>query len=111
MEQLLNRRSFAAVLFLLGLFFFAGATKANAQSATIYGVTTGNQLVRFNAASPGTLTNVGAITGLQAGEQILGIDFRPATGQLFGLGSTSRLYVIDKTTGAAAAVGALSHRR
>jgi hypothetical protein len=42
MEQLLNRRSFAAVLFLLGLFFFAGATKANAQSATIYGVTTGN---------------------------------------------------------------------
>jgi hypothetical protein len=46
------------------------------------------------------------ITGLQAGETILGIDVRPTTGQLFGLGSTSRLYVIDPTTAAATAVGA-----
>jgi hypothetical protein len=109
MKHLFNGGSFAAVLFLLGLFFAAGLINASAQTgsgATIYGVTTGNQLVRFNAGSPGTLTTVGAITGLQAGENILGIDFRPATGQLFGLGSTSRLYVINKTTGAATAVGA-----
>jgi subtilisin-like proprotein convertase family protein len=70
---------------------------------TVFGVTTANQLVRFNA---GALTTVGTITGLQAGEQILGIDFRPATGQLYGLGSTSRLYIINILTGAATQVGA-----
>jgi hypothetical protein len=77
------------VPFLLGLFFITGLINASAQApaATIYGVTTGNQLVRFNAAAIGTLTTVGPITGLQTGENILGIDFRPATGQLFGLGS------------------------
>jgi hypothetical protein len=45
------------------------------------------------------------ITGLQAGENILGIDFRPATGQLYALGSSSRLYTINLTTGAATQVG------
>lgn len=110
MKQIFNRQSFIAVPFLLGLFFITGLITANAgvlvSGVTIYGVTTGNQLVRFNSSTPGTLTTVGAITGLQGGENILGIDFRPATGQLYGLGSTSRIYRIDKTTGAATAVGA-----
>src|SRR5262245_31375538 len=35
---------------------------------------------------------------------MLAIDFRPATGQLFGLGSTSRLYTINSTTGVATVV-------
>ena len=41
------------------------------------------------------VTRRSAITGLLGGETILGIDFRPATGALYGLGSTSRLYTID----------------
>lgn len=43
---------------------------------------------------------------MAAGENIVGIDFRPATGQLFALGSTSRLYNINASSGAAVAVGA-----
>ena len=39
------------------------------------------------------------------GETIIGIDFRPATGQLYGIGSTSRLYIIDTVTGVATQVG------
>jgi len=105
MEQILNRQSLIALPFLLGLIFFVGLTNANAQNQTIFGVTTGNQLVQFNASTPGTLTTVGAITGLQAGENILGIDFRPSNGQLFALGSSSRIYIINRTTGAATAVG------
>ena len=38
-------------------------------------------------------------------ETILGIDMRPLTGQLYALGSTSRLYTINMATGAATAVG------
>lgn len=64
-----------------------------------------NRLVRFNPATPGTLTANNVVTGLQAGESILGIDFRPATGELFALGSTSRLYTLSRATGVATQVG------
>jgi hypothetical protein len=70
---------------------------------------TGLNLNRFNTATPGTVTTVG-VTGVNAGEQLVGIDFRPATGQLFGLGvnataNTGTLYLLDPQTGAATAVG------
>jgi hypothetical protein len=71
----------------------------------ILALTTSNVLLRFDSATPGATTSV-AIAGL-GGEQILGIDFRPATKQLFGLGSASNLYIIDALTGNAALVGAL----
>jgi hypothetical protein len=51
------------------------------------------------------VTDERLITGLQRNERILGIDFRPATGALYGLGSTSRLYVIDTSTAQATQVG------
>lgn len=75
-----------------------------ALAETMYAVTSTNALLTFDSATPGTTTSV-PITGLQAGESILGIDLRPATGQLYGLGSTSRLYTIDPATGAATQVG------
>jgi hypothetical protein len=103
MKKSFNGHSCIAVLFLLGLIFIGGATSASA--VTLFGVNTSNQLVSFDSATPGTLNNIGTITGLQGGENIVGIDFRPATGQLYGLGSTSRLYIINRTTGAATAVG------
>src|SRR4051794_23909026 len=43
------------------------------------------------------------VTGLQGG--LLGIDQRPATGQLYGFDSTGRVYVIDPSTGVATQVG------
>lgn len=92
---------FVAVSF---LFLLSIADGANA--ATVFGVTTTNQLVRFDTATPGTVVTVGAITGLQVSENILGIDFRPATGQIYALGSTSRLYIINRGTAIATQVGA-----
>ncbi|MBS1793177.1 MAG: DUF4394 domain-containing protein [Acidobacteria bacterium] len=100
------RHRYLSVLFLLGIIFTAGLTGVKA--VTIYGVNATNQLVRFDSATPGTVTTVGAITGLQAGEDVLGIDFRPATGQLYALGSTNRLYVVNKNTGAVVSALTLS---
>jgi hypothetical protein len=77
---------------------------ATAGAETIYAVTSTGTLLTFDSATPGTTTSV-AITGLQAGESVLAIDLRPATGQLYGLGSTSRLYTINPTTGTATQVG------
>jgi len=73
----------------------------------MYALTDDNKLLSFSAKNP-TASTATNITGLQAGETILGIDFRPATGELYGVGSTSRLYVINKQTGAARALGASS---
>jgi len=86
--------------------FFSGGNSAYAQNAIIYGVTATNNLVSFSSTNPGTFLINRPITGLQEGETILGIDFRPANGQLYALGSTSRLYTIDPATGAATPVGA-----
>ena len=68
------------------------------------------QLLRFNTASPGTTTPV-AITGVTPGELLVGIDFRPQTGQLYALGvnasaNIGTLYLVDPQTGTATAVGA-----
>jgi hypothetical protein len=84
----------------------SGAQSAFAQNTIIYGVTTSNSLVSFSSANPGTLLNgIIPISGLEEDENILGIDFRPATGQLFGLSSMGRLYLIS-TIGAATPVSA-----
>ena len=67
-------------------------------------LTSAGSLQTYNANNLSAAQNAKNITGLQAGEMILGIDYRPATGQLYGLGSSSRIYVIDMN-GVATAVG------
>lgn len=74
----------------------------------VYGLTVTNSLIRFNSSRANTILSTVAITGLQGGENLLGIDFRPANGQLYGLGSNSRIYVIDTQTGVATLVGGLT---
>ena len=71
--------------------FFSGGNTAYAQNAIIYGVTATNNLVSFSSTNPGTFLINRPITGLQEGETVLGIDFRPANGQLYALGSSNRL--------------------
>lgn len=71
--------------------------------AVAYAIDNSNALQIFNPNNPVPVMKT--ITGLQTGENILGIDFRPLNGQLYALGSTSRLYTINLGTGAATAVG------
>ena len=65
-----------------------------------------NDLIRFDTDTPGTIQSTTPITNLAGGDTIVGLDFRPATGQLYGLGSGSRLYTIDPNTAVATQVGA-----
>ena len=71
-----------------------------------FGISATNQLIKYNAKTSTTAQAIITVTGLQAGENILAIDFRPATGELYALGNTSRLYVVNITTGVARAVSA-----
>lgn len=72
----------------------------------VVALTTDGRLARFDTSAPWAAPAIATLGGMQPGEVMLGIDFRPATGQLYGLGSTSRIYAIDATTGASTAVGA-----
>ena len=67
----------------------------------IVAVTESNKLISFQSGTPQKLCSSNAITGLQGGETILGIDTRPANGSLYGVGSTGRLYTLNPGTGAA----------
>lgn len=72
-----------------------------------YAVSQANELIIFNPANP--VTSVfKAINGLAAGEKVLGLDFRPLNGQLYGLTSNSRIITLNASSGASAAVGTLS---
>jgi hypothetical protein len=72
---------------------------------TVWAVTAAQQLVKFNAGQPRRLLDRRPVTGLAAGETLVGIDFRVARGVLYALGSTGQLYTLDTATGALARVG------
>ena len=68
-----------------------------------YAVDAANNLLTFNPANPLPVAKV--VTGLQPGEAINGLNFRPATGALYALGSTNQLYTLNTVTGQATRIG------
>ncbi len=80
--------------------------------ATLYAVNSSNQLLTFDSDTPGTIATSIGITGLDANTTVQGIDFRPATGQLYALGivdngqtQTGRLYQLNTANAVATPVG------
>jgi hypothetical protein len=76
-------------------------------TATVFGLTNGNTLVSFKVATPGTFDTSTAITGLQGGETLIGMDFRPANGKLYAASSGGRIYTINPMTAAATVASTL----
>lgn len=74
------------------------------QAEPIIVLTSDSRLLTVDHATPETVTRNVTITGLGSGESLISIDFRPATGTLFGI-STTRMYSIDINTGVATVVG------
>ncbi|CAM2773017.1 DUF4394 domain-containing protein [Janthinobacterium lividum] len=74
----------------------------------VFVLTASNKLLSFDRATPATIRTTATVTGLQAGENLLGIDVRPADGQLYGVGSTGRIYTLNGVTGAATVKATLS---
>lgn len=64
-------------------------------------LTASGSLASFNRATPATLVGSISVTGLAAGETLVGIDVRPADGLLYGLSSGGRIYTIVPSTGVA----------
>ena len=88
-----------------------------ARGEPLVGVTLTNSLVSFSSATPGTATTT-AITGMTAGDQIVGIDMRPANNVLYGVATqfavdgtstgVARIYSINVGTGVATLASTLA---
>jgi uncharacterized protein DUF4394 len=72
----------------------------------LYAVDLDNRLLLLGTGNPGTPTRIVPITGLPILKRIVGVDFRPSDGRLYGVGNDSRVYVLDTVTAAATPVAA-----
>jgi Domain of unknown function (DUF4394) len=99
----------AAVLAMLIAAIIAAPASAHTDP-TIYALSTSNRLLAVSADDPGdVLANV-RVSGLRAGESLIGIDIRPLDGKLWAvgrLGTSARMYTIDPTSGLATLVAPL----
>jgi hypothetical protein len=101
-----TRGATAAAVFLAVLVL---APAAGAVPAVVLTASAGaplGSLVSFDTDNPGgaNFDAPVAISGTD-GRRVLGIDYRPSTGELYGVDEGSRLYKIDRTTGSAVQVG------
>lgn len=96
-------------------FLFAGMSASllfigNVQAQRIKALSNG-KIYTFDAKTPSTLIGTPlTIIGIGSGQTLVGIDYRPNTAELIGLGydfgsGKARLYAINTTTGTAAPIG------
>lgn len=74
-------------------------------NASFTALAEGNQLYYYQDGNLNVPAQMLSISGLGSGEAIISIDYRPATGQLYGLSSGSRLYTINEKSGVATPLG------
>ena len=72
---------------------------------TVIGLTTQNGIEIFDSGAPNISLDGGFVGGLVPGEILLGIDYRPANGQVYAVGNQDNLYTIDLDTFDATLVG------
>ncbi len=72
--------------------------------SSFYALTSNNELVKYKSENQISEEAAMPIMGLMASEKILAIDFRPATGQLYGVSNQNRIYIINLNTAMATAI-------
>jgi hypothetical protein len=72
---------------------------------TIHALTQDMELLTFNAGQPARVLQRKPVTGLSAGDRLVGIDYRVAPGVLYALSRAGRLYTLDVSSGILKAVG------
>ncbi len=87
-------------------------------TTNIFGLTTDNKLFRLNLADPSIVTPIGdplvsmpvdgTITGLAAGDSLIGIDVRPGSNIIYGIGTSRNVYTINASTASANNLGPLA---
>ena len=68
------------------------ASAGSASAERLFGLTLDNRIVSFNSANPEAVISSRAISGVQAGDTLLGIDVRPATLSLWSVAQSGNVY-------------------
>lgn len=87
----------------------ASNTALNPRDLSIVGLKAdGLTLTCFKRSAPSITSAIGSVTGLVTDTTLVGIDYRPFNGTLYGVGNAGGLYTIDTTTAAATSIGTIS---
>ena len=65
----------------------------------VVGLTDDGRLICFRENDPRDARSIGHIKGLSGDDRLVGIDYRPATGDLYGLGNNGGVYVVNDGNG------------
>jgi hypothetical protein len=76
----------------------------SSRDLTVVGLTSDQQIVCFRVERPGSIRSWAPISGLAGDSRLVGIDYRPATSVLYGLGDAGGVYTVDPSTGQATKV-------
>ena len=98
-----TRISWVLTAVVLAVSSHAGAQSINGcgggSGLQVVGLTDDQRLICFRENNAGQARTIGRISGLTGDGELVGIDYRPATGELWGLGDEGGLYVIDTRDG------------
>jgi Domain of unknown function (DUF4394) len=72
---------------------------------TVVAVTDAAELIRFNAGQPQRVLQRQPLKGLEAGDRLVGIDYRVARGVLYALSARGKLYTLNPDTAQLVQVG------
>ena len=61
----------------------------------VVGLTSDGRLIEFRSNQPKNASSIAAIWGLSGDTRLVGIDYRPATGELIGLGDKGGVYTVS----------------
>ncbi len=101
----LNKIGIVITTLTVATMFDAFGIAKQAAAVQLTGLTNNNTLISFDSDNPTSTSRVG-VTGVEG--TLIGIDFRPANGLLYGVTTSNNIYTIDPTTGAANFVSTLS---
>jgi Domain of unknown function (DUF4394) len=97
----------SATMVLLAMTFSVASVEAQrgcgrgggGSSLEIVGLTNDQRLICFRENNAANASAIGEVEGLTGDTRLVGIDFRPATGELYGLGNAGGLYILDLRNG------------
>ena len=88
--------------------FVSNPTPTPMVTGDLIALTEAGQVVSVNRSAPNALVSTQTVVGLKANDSLVGIDYRPADGKLYGVGALGNLYTLDPSTGVATFTVALS---
>ncbi len=88
--------------------FVSNSSPTPMVTGDLIALTEAGQVVSVNRSAPSALVSTQTVIGLKANDSLIGIDYRPADGKLYGVGIKGNIYTLDASTGIATFIVALS---